>query len=466
MTSTAHEAPSLTHQRVGTRISQIFEVEERKALFVAALVRFAVLGALALIMIDYSDPREELLYDLGQIALFVPVGIVQLLLGWGKITRVWPLYLLVLVDAAMLAVISTAPYPFDNPGGPVAIESRQVMIPYSMLFFVFAALSYSPWLMAWAGACATVVWSFALLWFLDQPGAFMADDLLEAQGFEDESTIFLDPNFVNVSAWAEQIIICLLMAGGLAVVVQRARLLAQRSASAERQRANLARYFSPNVVDEVATRDEPLSAGTRREVAVMFCDIVGFTAMTERMAPEAVLDLLRGFHGRMEAVIFAHGGTLLKYIGDEVMAVFGAPASSGRDAADALACARAMIETLETWNRERVAAGDAPLQVGIGLHYGPAVVGDIGSERSMAFDVLGATVNLASRIEGLTRSLEADVVISAALAEAARQDSSETGHSDPTTGFANAGTANVKGFDQPVAVLTWTKGITHVETDL
>lgn len=449
MSDTADSVPTPRH--LGTRVSRIFQAEERKALIVAAIVRFAVLAFMAVFQVDYGDPRAAVLYDLALTAAFLPVGIVQLLLAWGKITRVWPLYLLVLIDAVILAAVTAAPHPFEDSSYPPALESRAVMVPYSMIFFVFAAISYSPWLMAWAGACATICWSAALLWFLSQPGAYMADDLID----ENEVAIYLDPNFVDVSAWAEQIVICILVASGLAVVVRRARLLARRSASAERQRTNLARYFSPNVVEEVATRDEPLSVGRRCDVAVLFCDIVGFTAMTEKMPPENVLKLLRGFHSRMEAVIFAHGGTLLKYIGDEVMAVFGAPNSSGRDAADALRCARAMLDALEQWNRERVASGEQRLRVGIGLHYGPAVVGDIGSERSMAFDVLGATVNLASRVEGLTRTLGAAVVISAVLADAARRESREAGQADPTEGFADGGSNALKGFDRPVPVLAW-----------
>src|SRR2546427_818317 len=97
-------------------------------------------------------------------------------------------------------------------------------------------------------------------------------------------------------------------------------------AAAERARNNLSRYFSPNVVEMLAAQDEPLGAVRRQTVAVLFADIVGFTSMAERMAPEAVVAMLRAYHERMTALIFACGGTIDKYIGDEIFAVFGVPA--------------------------------------------------------------------------------------------------------------------------------------------
>src|SRR5262249_18462548 len=150
--------------------------------------------------------------------------------------------------------------------------------------------------------------------------------------------------------------------------------------------------FSPNIVDLLAARDEPLGAVRRATVAVLFADIVGFTGMAEGMPPEAVMTMLRHFHDRMTAQIFACGGTIEKYIGDAIMAVFGLPDPQPGDALNALRCADLMLQALADWNRERQAGGEAPLAIGIGLNYGPAVLGDIGSERGMAFAVIGDTV--------------------------------------------------------------------------
>jgi adenylate cyclase len=196
------------------------------------------------------------------------------------------------------------------------------------------------------------------------------------------------------------------------------RELDRQRAAAERARTNLSRYFSPNIVDMLADRDEPLGAVRRQTVAVLFVDIVGFTRMAERLGPEAVVTMLRQFHERMTAQIFACGGTVEKYIGDAIFAVFGLPTPSPDDAANALRCADLMIAALAAWNTERAARGEQALSIGIGLNYGPAVIGDVGSEHSLSFTVIGDTVNTASRLQGLTRAFETPLVVGDALVTA------------------------------------------------
>ena len=197
--------------------------------------------------------------------------------------------------------------------------------------------------------------------------------------------------------------------------------------AAERARNNLARYFSPNVVELLAAQDEPLGVVRRETVGVLFADIVGFTGMAETMAPEAVLALLREFHSRMTAQIFACGGTVDKYIGDAIVAVFGVPTASSSDAANALACAEKMIDALDRWNEERVHAAEPKLAMGIGINYGPAVLGDVGSKYSMSFTVIGDTVNTASRLQTLTRTLRTPLVVGDALITAVKSLSADIG---------------------------------------
>ena len=207
--------------------------------------------------------------------------------------------------------------------------------------------------------------------------------------------------------------------------IAKLREMDRRREVAERARSNLSRYFSPNIVELLAAQDEPLGTVRRETVAVLFADIVGFTRMTEAMPPEAVVTMLREFHMRMTAQIFAYGGTVDKYIGDEIFAVFGVPTASTNDAANALACADMMLEALEHWNVERTRKGEAPLAIGIGLNYGLAVLGDVGSEHSMSFTVIGDTVNTAARLQELTRTLETPLVVGDSLVNAIKMGSSE-----------------------------------------
>ena len=197
--------------------------------------------------------------------------------------------------------------------------------------------------------------------------------------------------------------------------VAKLREMDRLRAAAERARTNLSRYFSPNIVEMLAAQDEPLGAVRRQTVAVLFVDIVGFTRMAEAMAPETVVTLLREFHERMTAQIFTCGGTIEKYVGDEIFAVFGVPTASDNDAANALNCAELMLAALARWNDERQSRSEPPLAIGIGLNYGPAVLGDVGSKHSMSFTVIGDTVNTASRLQALTRSLGTPLVVGDAL---------------------------------------------------
>jgi adenylate cyclase len=236
--------------------------------------------------------------------------------------------------------------------------------------------------------------------------------------------------------------------------ITKLREIERLHAAAERARSNLSRYFSPNIVEMLAAQDEPLGAVRRQTVAVLFVDIVGFTRMSEAMPPEAVVTMLRQFHERMTAQIFACGGTVEKYIGDEIFAVFGVPTTTDHDAANALACADRMLEALDRWNAERVRDGETPLAIGIGLNYGPAVLGDVGSEHSMSFTVIGDTVNTASRLQGLTRTLKTPLVIGGPLVDAIRSQPSDAAVALAGE-LVDQGEQTLRGRDGPVRI--WTR---------
>jgi adenylate cyclase len=241
--------------------------------------------------------------------------------------------------------------------------------------------------------------------------------------------------------------------------VAKLREMDRQRTAAERARNNLSRYFSPNIVELLAAQDEPLGAGRRETVAVLFADIVAFTRMAEDMAPENVLALLREFHTRMTAEIFASGGTVDQYMGDGMIAVFGAPAASPGDAANALDCAERMLEALERWNREREEKGEARIDIGIGVNHGPVVLGDVGSEHSMSFTAIGDTVNTAARLQTLTRSLETPLVVGDAVVQAVRAWSADIA-AERIGQYEDRGEHNLRG--RTGAVRIWTRKVKQV----
>lgn len=235
---------------------------------------------------------------------------------------------------------------------------------------------------------------------------------------------FLNPNNIQLDDRIQEIVVFLIVAATLAVSGRRTSRLLHGHAALERERANLARYFSPNVVDELSQNDEPLKQIRTQNVAVLFVDIVGFTRYAADRTPQEVITTLRRFHHRMEDEVFRHNGTLDKYLGDGLMATFGTPVATDLDALNALRCARTMIESMAAWNAERVAAGEHVIQASFGLHYGPAVLGDIGSNR-LEFAVIGNTVNVASRVEALTRNLSVELAATDELLERVRSEAGD-----------------------------------------
>jgi adenylate cyclase len=190
------------------------------------------------------------------------------------------------------------------------------------------------------------------------------------------------------------------LANYAAVAVERARLN-QKIQAEERKRERLGRFLSPQVASRILaasdTQDSALGEPEVREVSVLFADISGFTSVSEKMSPSAVALLLNDYLSRMTDVIFKYEGTLDKYMGDGIMAVFGAPLDMDDHAARAIKAALEMQDRLIEWNAERREGPE--LRVRIGINSGKAVAGEIGSVNKMEYTVLGDTVNTASRLE-------------------------------------------------------------------
>jgi len=189
-----------------------------------------------------------------------------------------------------------------------------------------------------------------------------------------------------------------------------------------RVRRSLERYVSRDVVRELIDNQSEVLAqlgGTRKEVAVLFSDVRGFTALSERAEPEAVVAQLNEYLAGMVGIVFRHHGTLDKFIGDAVMAVWGTVTSDGPrgDCLRAVRAALAMLESVEAMRRRWRSEARAELQLAIGLNFGSAIFGNIGSEEKMEPTVIGDTVNLASRLEGATKQYGVPVVLSGSVAE-------------------------------------------------
>jgi adenylate cyclase len=192
----------------------------------------------------------------------------------------------------------------------------------------------------------------------------------------------------------------------------------KRLAREEVARANYSRFMPEYVVKQLLESPDSFKlGGTNQTITVLFADIRGFTALSENENPEKIVGLLNRFFSAMSEIIFAHGGTLDKYTGDGLMALFGAPAATPEDAENALETAVAMQERLVTLNNELEIEGFSRINVGIGLHTGVATVGYIGSDQRSEYTAIGDTVNLASRLESAARG--GQILVSEATAKEA-----------------------------------------------
>ncbi|MCJ2086212.1 adenylate/guanylate cyclase domain-containing protein [Methylobacterium sp. E-005] len=202
----------------------------------------------------------------------------------------------------------------------------------------------------------------------------------------------------------------------LALQVRRLRSAAR---IVTRHRDNLARLAAPAVARLVAETDAvTLRAGWEQEATVLFADIRDFTRLCETLSPGEVAAFLAEFRHRAAGAVEAAGGLVDKFVGDEVMAVFGIPHAGADDTDRAVAAARALAAAMLAWSRGRARAGLPPVRIGIGLHRGPVFVGAIGAER-VEFTVVGDTVNVARRLEQMTRTTACDCIASEAVVRAA-----------------------------------------------
>ena len=182
--------------------------------------------------------------------------------------------------------------------------------------------------------------------------------------------------------------------------------------SEKRVRSTMARYMSKEVTEQLLASGESELVGKDQEVSILFADVRGFTNIAETIGARETVTMLNAYFTDMVDVILANGGILDKYIGDAMMALFGAPFATPLDADNAVRAANQMMTALAAFNDTRLHDGQKPLDIGIGISTGNVIVGNIGSAKRMEYTVIGDSVNLASRLEGANKYYGSKIIFS------------------------------------------------------
>lgn len=398
-----HEA---LESAVVERILRNHELRNSRRVALARLILFGSIFFFLLGMYGWAVALREIPI----LVLFILNGFLGQALAKRRTGPVQP-YLTVLIDTLLLAYTLLAPERTYPSGWPWQTVLRQPNFIYFFLVLAISAMTFRPTLILWAGACIASVWGAASAYIVSRPGV-ITEVLPPEAGSDRLLQRYLDPAYSHTDDILVRVFVILGVAVILATAAARVRSLLYQQAQTSRERANLARYVAPSMVDALAHSDVPLGEVREHEAAVMFADIRGFTRLCEKSSPDETMQLLRDVHKIIAEVVFRYRGTLDKFIGDGVMATFGTPEPADDDAARAVDCATALLDAVGRWNRQRCALGQAPVRLGIGLHYGPIMAGDIGGAERFEFAVIGDTVNVASRLERATREVDVELLVS------------------------------------------------------
>ena len=383
----------------------LIAAEERQE-YLAALIRLFVFLALTLTTISllktgaHHHPVLNLTIAYGMLAA------TGLVFAWRKIFH--PLLPFVFVTIEVVLVSGQLVFMGSLMGqSPAAVTA----LPFATVIFVIlthAAMRYRPWLIIYAAALFFLIVGIAIpLTAIPAPQMMMNHDtdhgLLQHQAFP--------------------IVMIALTAGVLFVTARGTRRLLFHSITEQLAHRNLSRFFAPDIAAQLT--DSPADSetiGSEQFVAVLFTDIRSFSALSEQLSARELAEFLSEFRAILANIIQRHGGVVDKFIGDAVMAVFGFPDPNRLSAENCLACAEEMQRHIKQWSAHRVREGQPPISIGIGMHYGEAFVGVVGRDSLLEFTVIGDTVNIAERIERLTRTLNADIAASCEFADAAHLD--------------------------------------------
>lgn len=381
--------------RLPQRVREAIERQQDQSEILIGWVQLVIVVVIATAYETSSMPggvvQEDYSFEFDVLVTYGVFCLVRLGLAHARLLRPWMLYLSVVADMLLLmGLIYSFHYKYAQPA---VFYLKVPTLLYVFLFIALRALRFEARFVLFTGLTAIAGWIGLILYALGGRGgpANPTDDFVE----------YMTSNALLVHAEVDKIIAILLTTLVLALAIARARHLLVQAVSESTAAQDLSRFFDPGVAARIRGAAMSIEAGEGelRDVAILTVDLRGFTRLSMELPPDEVMKVLQNYQGRVCPLIAAAGGSIDKFLGDGILASFGAVMSSTTAAADALRAAESVMAAAGTWAAERRAAGAAPLEIGLAVAAGRVVFGAVGDGERLEFTVIGEAVNLAAKLE-------------------------------------------------------------------
>jgi adenylate cyclase len=402
----------------------------------AIVTLFGVLYALSPKTFEAHDTFQPVPYAL---AAYVAFTLIRLAAAYRVHLADWFLYLSIAIDMALLFVLIWSFHlQYEQPA---SFYLKAPTLLYVFIFIALRALRFEARFVLAAGLTAAAGWGLMVLYVV----TVNPEDPMITRNF----VTYMTSNAVLLGAEFDKIISILTVTAILALAIQRARKLLVSSVAESAAAQDLSRFFSPEVADRIVRSEEiGVGAGESRDAAILNLDLRGFTQLAERHPPDDVMGLLADYQAEMVPIVRKHGGSIDKFLGDGIMATFGASRPTDSYAADALRAVDEIMTAAARWQARVEAAGRPCVPVNAAVAAGRVVFGAVGEKERLEYTVIGEPVNLAAKLEKhnaqlATRALCTDEAYARALAQ---------GYTPPQL-RPEAERTHVAGVGQPVKVV-------------
>lgn len=382
-------------QELPDRVLAAIRRQQEQSEILIAWVQLAIVALVAGVYESTTMPGGVVQFgflETAFLAIYAAICLVRLVLAYRRMLRPWMLYASVVADMFLLMGLI---FSFHLKYAQAAAFYLKVpTLLYVFLFIALRALRFEARFVVFTGLTAVAGWIVLTTYVISGYGG-------PPDPFTDDFVEYMTSNTLLLYAEVDKIIAILLTTAVLAIAIARARHLLVRAVSEGAAARDLARFFDPGVASRIRTAAMAIKAGEGelRDAAILAVDLRGFTRLSAELAPDEVMKLLQDYQARVCPLIVRNGGSIDKFLGDGVLASFGAVDASPSPAADALRAADAIVDAADEWNRERHSAGRPPITVGLAVSCGRVVFGAVGDGERLEFTVIGDAVNFAAKLE-------------------------------------------------------------------